>query len=152
MQYVLISDAYSCMDWLLTFLLLLVELVFMMRLSDDEAKKKAATLHAASGLMTINGYPGELIVHGDSHVLWSLWAFFMCQFLHVVYELLVGTHRCEVIDAAFPVLDSCELVTSSYLSPWDVEGDLHILVCSQALSMTSSESCSLACPVQRIQR
>jgi len=84
------NDAYRYMDWLLTVPLLLIEIVFVMKLSDAETKKKACTLGVASGLMITNGYPGELIVEGDLSVRWFFWAFSMCPFLYVVYELLVG--------------------------------------------------------------
>ena len=45
------NDAYRYMDWLLTVPLLLIEIVFVMKLSDEETKKKATTLGVASGLM-----------------------------------------------------------------------------------------------------
>merc|ERR1712100_934699 len=68
------NDAYRYMDWLLTVPLLLIEIVFVMKLSDEETKKKATTLGVASGLMITNGYPGELIVEGDLSVRWFFWA------------------------------------------------------------------------------
>jgi bacteriorhodopsin len=84
------NDAYRYMDWLLTVPLLLIEIVFVMKLSDEETKKKATTLGIASGLMICNGYPGELIVEGNLSVRWFFWAFSLCPFTYVVYELLVG--------------------------------------------------------------
>merc|ERR1712072_1019587 len=84
------NDAYRYMDWLLTVPLLLIEIVFVMKLSDEETKKKATTLGVASGLMICNGYPGELIVEGNLSVRWFSWAFSLCPFTYVVYELLVG--------------------------------------------------------------
>jgi len=84
------NDAYRYMDWLLTVPLLLIEIVFVMKLSDEETKKKATALGVASGLMICNGYPGELIVEGDLSVRWFFWAFSLCPFTYVVYELLVG--------------------------------------------------------------
>jgi bacteriorhodopsin len=84
------NDAYRYMDWLLTVPLLLIEIVFVMKLSDEETKKKATTLGVASGLMICNGYPGELIVEGNLSVRWFFWAFSLCPFTYVVYELLVG--------------------------------------------------------------
>jgi bacteriorhodopsin len=84
------NDAYRYMDWLLTVPLLLIEIVFVMKLSDEETKKKAINLGVASGLMICNGYPGELVVEGDLGVRWFFWAFSLCPFLYVVYELLVG--------------------------------------------------------------
>merc|ERR1712017_15153 len=84
------NDAYRYMDWLLPVPMLLIEIVFVMKLSDEETKKKATTLGVASGLMITNGYPGELIVEGDLSVRWFFWAFSLCPFTYVVYELLVG--------------------------------------------------------------
>jgi bacteriorhodopsin len=84
------NDAYRYMDWLLTVPLLLIEIVFVMKLSEEETKKKATYLGVASGLMICNGYPGELIVEGDLSVRWFFWAFSLCPFTYVVYELLVG--------------------------------------------------------------
>jgi bacteriorhodopsin len=84
------NDAYRYMDWLLTVPLLLIEIVFVCKLSEEETKKKAINLSVASGLMICNGYPGELIVDGDLSVRWFFWAFSLCPFLYVVYEMLVG--------------------------------------------------------------
>merc|ERR1711904_750864 len=78
------NDAYRYMDWLLTVPLLLIEIVFVMKLSDEETKKKAINLGVASGLMICRGYPGDLVVR------WLYWAIAICPFLYVVYELLVG--------------------------------------------------------------
>merc|ERR1712007_409452 len=83
-------EAYRYMDWLLTVPMFLIEIVFVMKLSDEETKKKATALGIASGLMICNGYHGELIVEGDLSVRWFFWAFSLCPFLYVVYELLVG--------------------------------------------------------------
>jgi len=84
------NDAYRYMDWLLTVPLLLIEIVFVMRLSEEETKKKATTLGVASGLMICIGYPGELVVGGDLSVRWLYWFLAILPFLYVVYELLVG--------------------------------------------------------------
>jgi len=84
------NDAYRYMDWLLTVPLLLIEIVFVMKLSEEETKKKATTLGVASGLMICIGYPGELVVNGDLSVRWLYWFLAILPFLYVVYELLVG--------------------------------------------------------------
>merc|ERR1711934_1201412 len=84
------NDAYRYMDWLLTVPLLLIEIVFVMKLSDEETKKKAITLGWASGLMICIGYPGELVTEGDLGVRWLYWFLAIMPFLYVVYELLVG--------------------------------------------------------------
>ena len=88
------NDAYRYMDWLLTVPMLLIEIVFVMKLSDEETKKKAVTLGVASGLMICTGYPGELVVEGNLGVRWLYWAIAICPFLYVVYELLVRKEFC----------------------------------------------------------
>merc|ERR1711912_229476 len=84
------NDAYRYMDWLLTVPLLLIEITFVMKLSDEETKKKSINLGVASGLMIMIGYPGELVVNGDLGVRWLYWGLAILPFLYVVYELLVG--------------------------------------------------------------
>ena len=84
------NDAYRYMDWLLTVPLLLIEIVFVMKLSDEETASKATSLGVASGLMIILGYPGELIIEGDLTVRWMWWTAAMIPFLFVVHTLLVG--------------------------------------------------------------
>merc|ERR1711975_130072 len=54
------NDAYRYMDWLLTVPLLLMEIVLVMNLSEEESNSQCLTLGAASALMIIIGYPGEL--------------------------------------------------------------------------------------------
>jgi bacteriorhodopsin len=84
------NDAYRYMDWLLTVPLLLIEIVFVMKLPDDQIRNKSITLGVSSGLMICTGYPGELVVEGNLGVRWVYWAIALCPFLYVVYELLVG--------------------------------------------------------------
>merc|ERR550537_985554 len=78
------------MDWLLTVPLLFIEIVFVMKLSDEETKTKAINLGIVSGLMICIGYPGELVVEGNLGVRWLYWGLAILPFLYVVYELLVG--------------------------------------------------------------
>merc|ERR1712023_5474 len=82
------NDAYRYMDWLLTVPLLLIEIVFVMKLPDDQIRNKSIALGVSSGLMICIGYPGELVVEGNSGVRWVYWALALCPFLYVVYELL----------------------------------------------------------------
>merc|ERR1711904_263844 len=84
------NDAYRYMDWLLTVPLLLIEIVFVCKLSPEECKQKAIALGVASGLMICIGYPGELIIEGNLGVRWFYWAAAIVPFLYVVYEMLVG--------------------------------------------------------------
>merc|ERR1712227_487294 len=68
------NDAYRYMDWLLTVPLLLIEIVFVMKLPDDQIRNKSITLGVSSGLMICVGYPGELVVEGNLGVRWFFWA------------------------------------------------------------------------------
>jgi len=58
------NDAYRYMDWLLTVPLLLIEILLVMKLTDEEYKKKAWNLGTQSALMIVSGYYGELVVKG----------------------------------------------------------------------------------------
>jgi bacteriorhodopsin len=84
------NDAYRYMDWLLTVPLLLIEIVFVMKLSEAQTTSLAIQLGVSSGLMIILGYPGELIIEGDLTVRWMYWTAAMIPFLYVVYTLLIG--------------------------------------------------------------
>jgi len=84
------NDAYRYMDWLLTVPLLLIEILLVMKLSDEEYSSKAWTLGVGSALMIVSGYYGELVVTGDLTPRWVCWFLSMCFFLYIVYELLVG--------------------------------------------------------------
>jgi len=84
------NDAYRYMDWLLTVPLLLIEILLVMKLSDDEFSSKAWALGVGSGLMIVSGYYGELVVTGDLTPRWVCWGISMVFFLYIVYELLLG--------------------------------------------------------------
>jgi len=84
------NDAYRYMDWLLTVPLLLIEILLVMKLSDEEYSSKAWTLGVGSALMIASGYYGELVVTGDLTPRWFCWFASMAFFLYIVYELLVG--------------------------------------------------------------
>jgi len=84
------NDAYRYMDWLLTVPMLLMEIVLVMKLSDEEASQKCLTLGVSSAAMIILGYPGELIVSGNLGVRWLCWFLAMLPFCYIVQELLVG--------------------------------------------------------------
>jgi len=84
------NDAYRYMDWLLTVPLLLIEILLVMRLSDEDFSSKARTLGFGSALMIVSGYYGELVVTGDLTPRWMCWFLSMLFFLYIVYELLVG--------------------------------------------------------------
>jgi bacteriorhodopsin len=84
------NDAYRYMDWLLTVPLLLIEILLVMKLSDEVYAAKAKTLGLGSALMIVSGYYGELVVTGDLTPRWICWFLSMLFFLYIVYELLVG--------------------------------------------------------------
>ena len=64
------NDAYRYVDWLLTVPLLLIELILVMRLSQEETSSKAIRLGSAAALMIILGYPGE-IADNNAFAVWS---------------------------------------------------------------------------------
>merc|ERR1712119_49586 len=84
------NDAYRYMDWLLTVPLLLIEILLVMKLSEEEYSSKAWTLGLGSAHMIVSGYYGELVVTGDLTPRWLCWFLSMGFFLYIVYELLVG--------------------------------------------------------------
>lgn len=85
------NDAYRYMDWLLTVPLLLIEIIFVMDLSDEETSSKAWQLGSAAALMIILGYPGELILDESKlHNRWIFWCLAMLPFVFIVYTLIIG--------------------------------------------------------------
>jgi len=84
------NDAYRYMDWLLTVPLLLIEILLVMKLTNQEFSSKAWTLGLGAALMIVSGYYGELVVTGDLTPRWVCWFVSMLFFLYIVYELLVG--------------------------------------------------------------
>jgi len=84
------NDAYRYMDWLLTVPLLLIEILLVMKLSDQEFSSKAWSLGVGSALMIVSGYYGELVITGDLTPRWICWFVSMAFFLYIVYELRIG--------------------------------------------------------------
>jgi bacteriorhodopsin len=84
------NDAYRYMDWLLTVPLLLIEILLVIKLSEEEYSSKAWALGVGSALMIVSGYYGELVVTGDLTPRWVCWFVSMCFFLYIVKELLFG--------------------------------------------------------------
>merc|ERR1711987_32758 len=87
------NDAYRYMDWLLTVPLLLIEIVLVMKLSPEETKKQSLRLGVLSGLMILNGYPGES--SGDASTRWTYWTLSMLPFCYIVYTLFVGLKESQ---------------------------------------------------------
>merc|ERR1711871_1063083 len=75
------NDAYRYVDWFLTVPLLLIEIVLVMRLSDEETFSRCCTLGVSSGLMILNGYPGE--TSGDPGTRWCFWFLSMLPFTYI---------------------------------------------------------------------
>merc|ERR1712024_408395 len=67
------NDAYRYMDWLLTVPLLLIEILLVMKLSEEEYSSKAWALGLGSDLMIVSGYYGELVATGDLTPRWICW-------------------------------------------------------------------------------
>ena len=82
------NDAYRYVDWLLTVPLLLIELILVMRLTEDETLSKSVRLGSAAALMIILGYPGEIATDNGTRALWGTLA--TIPFLYIVYELFRG--------------------------------------------------------------
>merc|ERR1712032_12947 len=84
------NDAYRYMDWLLTVPLLLIEILLVMKLSEEEYNNKAWVLGVGSALMICSGYYGELVITGDLTPRWICWFASMSFFLYIVYEDIKG--------------------------------------------------------------
>ena len=82
------NDAYRYVDWLLTVPLLLIELILVMRLSEQETVSKATKLGAAAALMIILGYPGEIAADIPTRVLWGTLS--AIPFVYIMWQLFAG--------------------------------------------------------------
>ncbi len=82
------NDAYRYVDWLLTVPLLLIELVLVMRLSQQETVSKSVKLGFAAALMIVLGYPGEIADDNTTRAIWGTLS--TIPFLYIVWELFRG--------------------------------------------------------------
>jgi bacteriorhodopsin len=82
------NQAYRYVDWLLTVPLLLVELILVMKLSQQETMSKSLKLGGAAALMIILGYPGEVADSAGTRTIF--WVLSMIPFLYILYSLVVG--------------------------------------------------------------
>ena len=82
------NDAYRYVDWLLTVPLLLIELVLVMRLSQEETVSKSVKLGFAAALMIVLGYPGEIADDNTTRAIWGTLS--TIPFLYIVWELFKG--------------------------------------------------------------
>merc|ERR1719161_3506604 len=87
------NDAYRYVDWFLTVPLLLIEIVLVMRLSEEETFQRCTTLGVSSALMILNGYPGE--TSADPGTRWCFWFLSMLPFCYIVYTLFVGLKESQ---------------------------------------------------------
>merc|ERR1712146_81428 len=101
------NDAYRYMDWLLTVPLLLIEIVLVMKLSPEETKKQSLRLGVLSGLMILNGYPGES--SGDASTRWTYWTLSMLPFCYIVYTLFVASRSRRMPSPSASVIRSSGL-------------------------------------------
>jgi len=81
-------DAYRHVDWLLTVLRLMTELVLVMRLPTSESWSKGTRLGLLAAVMIILGYLGE--VASSFSTRWIFWVLAMIPFLFIVRDLFVG--------------------------------------------------------------
>jgi bacteriorhodopsin len=82
------NDAYRYVDWLLTVPLLLIELVLVMRLSEEETMSKSVKLGGAAALMVVLGYPGEIATDNVTRAIWGTLS--AIPFAYVMFELFRG--------------------------------------------------------------
>jgi len=87
----LFNDAYRYVDWLLTVPLLLIELILVMKLSQQQTIAKSTKLGLLALLMVALGYPGE--ISADSGTRWLWWGLAMVPFVIIVYDLFVGLKK-----------------------------------------------------------
>merc|ERR1711901_17744 len=127
------NDAYRYMDWLLTVPLLLIEIVLVMKLSPEETKKQSLRLGVLSGLMILNGYPGES--SGDASTRDLLDSVHAPILLHRVHPLLraQGVPGCSAQCCPAPRVARLP----SPLAPWSPSR-------SDTPCLTSSPSAALA--------
>merc|ERR1711907_284493 len=62
-------------------------------LAPEETKKQSLRLGVLSGLMILNGYPGES--SGDASTRWTYWTLSMLPFCYIVYTLFFGLKESQ---------------------------------------------------------
>ncbi|MFN0047365.1 MAG: bacteriorhodopsin-like [Sphingorhabdus sp.] len=82
------NDAYRYVDWLLTVPLLLIELILVMRLSEQETVSKSFKLGSAAALMVILGYPGEIATDNTTRMIWGTLS--AIPFVYIMWQLFAG--------------------------------------------------------------
>ncbi len=85
------NDAYRYVDWLLTVPLLLVELILVMKLSNQETWSRGTRLGLLAAAMIVLGYPGEISTNAATRWFW--WTAAMIPFVWIVVELFFGLSK-----------------------------------------------------------
>jgi len=115
------NDAYRYMDWLLTVPLLLIEILLVMKLTDEEYAQKAWNLGTQSALMIVSGYYGELVVKGTLLELWPRW---LCWFIsmyffkNIVEELLYGLAAATESESDAEIADKIRVAQKMTVISW----------------------------------
>lgn len=115
------NDAYRYMDWLLTVPLLLIEILLVMKLTDEEYAQKAWNLGTQSALMIVSGYYGELVVKGTFLELWPRW---LCWFIsmyffkNIVEELLYGLAAATESESDAEIADKIRVAQKMTVISW----------------------------------
>jgi len=115
------NDAYRYMDWLLTVPLLLIEILLVMKLTDEEYKQKAWNLGTQSALMIVSGYYGELVVKGtllDLWPRWLCWIISMYFFKNIVEELLYGLAAATESEADVEIANKIRIAQKMTVISW----------------------------------
>jgi len=115
------NDAYRYMDWLLTVPLLLIEILLVMKLTDEEYKQKAWNLGMQSALMIVSGYYGELVVKGtllDLWPRWLCWIISMYFFKNIVEELLYGLAAATESEADVEIANKIRVAQKMTVISW----------------------------------
>jgi len=115
------NDAYRYMDWLLTVPLLLIEILLVMKLTDEEYKQKAWNLGMQSALMIVSGYYGELVVKGtllDLWPRWLCWIISMYFFKNIVEELLYGLAAATESEADVEIANKIRIAQKMTVISW----------------------------------
>merc|ERR1712151_762404 len=115
------NDAHRYMDWLLTVPLLLIEILLVMKLTDEEYAQKAWNLGTQSALMIVSGYYGELVVKGtllDLWPRWLCWFISMYFFKNIVEELLYGLAAATESESDAEIADKIRVAQKMTVISW----------------------------------
>lgn len=88
------NDAYRYVDWLLTVPLLLVEAVAVLALPLKEARPLLIKLSAASVVMIVTGYPGEISHDLTTRIIWGTVS--TIPFTYILYVLWIELSKSLV--------------------------------------------------------